>query len=124
MEPRPIEAAALHADDIHPVEMRDVAIGKTEGNHVPAHAAHAADHRAFTHARELMNSAQAAQKYEIADFAVAAERCTLCEGDVVSDDTIVCDMTAAHQKAAVPHGCFPSRARTDVHRDVLANVTV
>src|SRR5262245_40192338 len=49
------ELAALHADDVQPLEARILAVGNPEWNDVAAHAADAADHHLRPNPRELMH---------------------------------------------------------------------
>src|SRR5882762_10719930 len=69
------ELAAFHADDVETGERSKLAARKSERDYVAANAAEGADHHLCPHPGELMHGRQAADENEIADLAVAAQRC-------------------------------------------------
>src|SRR5258708_17191365 len=73
-QPRLGEFAALHADDVQPLEAGILAVDEAERNHVAAYAADPADHHLRPDPRELVYRGQPADEDEIADLAMASQR--------------------------------------------------
>src|SRR4051812_41188888 len=93
--------AALHADDVESLERGILAVDQAERNHVATHATDAADHDLRADPGELVHRRQAPHEDEIADLAMAAQRCRRRENDIVADLAIVTDVAAIHEIAAV-----------------------
>src|SRR5882757_8586697 len=98
-EPLAGELAALHADDVEALERRVLAVDQTKWNHVAADATDATDHHLRSDPRELVHRRKPADKNEIANLAMAAQRRRGREDDVIADLAVVTDMAAIHEIA-------------------------
>ena len=94
-------------------------------DYITRYACNASNHNVRADASELMDGAQTAQEYKIADFDEAPQGRIIRKGHVLADDAIMPDVRTNHKKALVADGrcTAPFRGR-DIHRDMLADVTV
>src|SRR5215470_10383554 len=111
-------ATPLQADDIDPLENREMAANDTEGNDVGANTAKSDNHRAFADSHKLPHCRMAAEDRETAHADVPAQHHIVSERHIAADPTIMTHVRSDHEKTAVsdfgdPTVIFGSRVHGD-----------
>src|SRR5436305_6898798 len=119
---RPVETAALEADDVEAAEAGALADRRGERDHIGGHAGEPADEGVGTDPAMLLDRGKPAEDRVLADLAMAAERRMVDHQNIVGDDAIMRHMGADHQEAFVPDdGAAAATGGAAVDRGIFAD---
>src|ERR1700730_18304316 len=119
------EPAALHTDDVEPVEPCPFPHHLPVGNDIALDPRHAADHGVLADTHVLVDGAEPAENSIFLDDNMARERRIVRHDHVIGNLTVIGDVRAHHEEAVVadPRD-HPAPGRPRVHRHVFANRVV
>src|SRR5262245_37805820 len=119
------KTAPTQTDHVESVEHSALTNRQAERDDVGTDPAHAGHHGALTDAHELVDGGCAAKDDPIAHCDVTAKHGVIGHDHVVADVTIMADMGADHEEAAVADAREPAAVLgPEVHGDVFADVAV
>src|SRR5262245_23508574 len=110
------KATPAHPDHIEPIEHRALADGETKRNEVRRNPADAGDHRALADPHKLVDGGAPAEDNPGPQRHVTTENRVVRQDHVVTNVTVVADMRADHEDAAVTHtGEAAAILRPEIH---------
>src|SRR5262245_26372460 len=121
----PRKTTPAHPDHIEPIEHRALADGEAKRNEVSRYPADPGDHRTLADPHKLVDGGTPTENNPVPQCDVTTENRIVGQDNVVADVTVVADMRADHEEAAVAHACDAATVLgPQIHGDMLADIAV